>query len=131
MNEDEMPKHFLTILSARSFVLGAVVACLPSLYASNAYAVGPRACGAFMEQYSIQPYRNWGLCRPGCSKSGTTPTAIIKSAVICKPNIMLFPICPGARCRDISKESGIRPQSIAITRFNIALLRDYRALRST
>jgi hypothetical protein len=64
MNEDEMPKHFLTILNSKSFVLGAVVACLPSLYASNAYAVGPRACGAFMEQYSIQPYRNWGSMPP-------------------------------------------------------------------
>jgi hypothetical protein len=35
---------------------------------------------------------------------------------------MLFPICPGDRCRDISKESGIRPQSIAITRFNYSII---------
>jgi hypothetical protein len=60
MSEDEMPKHVRTIMSSKSVVLGAVLACIPSLYASNAYAVGPGVCGAFMEQYSIQPYRNWG-----------------------------------------------------------------------
>jgi hypothetical protein len=64
MSEDEMPKHVRTIMSAKSVVLGAVLAWLPSLSASQAYAVGPGVCGAFMEQYSIQPYRNWGSMPP-------------------------------------------------------------------
>ena len=59
-----MQKHISAISRLKSFMLVAILACLPSLYASNAHAVGARVCGAFMEQYSVQPYRNWGSMPP-------------------------------------------------------------------